>query len=71
MTGWPGLWRKAFHLADQWQCEESKVERAQSLTELGRRRLAGVVRDREFHAVRSAAAVLRDQDPHSLHGAKC
>ena len=24
VTGWPGLWRKAFHLADQWQCEESK-----------------------------------------------
>ena len=53
------------------RCEESKVERAQSLTELGRRRLAGVVRDREFHAVSSAAAVRRDQDPHSLHGAKC
>ncbi len=31
----------------------------------------GVVRDREFDAVSSAAAVRRDQDPHSLHGAKC
>ena len=29
-----------------------------------------LVRDREFHAVSSAAGVRRDQHRHSLHGAK-
>ena len=65
---------KAFHLADQWQCEESKdlaLPRRSSSHQgaVARARPLGghgVVRDQEFDAVSSAAAVRRDQDPHYL-----